>query len=397
MNKKNAFIYKKICFLIMLFVFFMIQPLNTSAIIEDAAAEQYPWRGMLLGAEHGSCDIHYDNIYIQLNGDGPVIYQTSIPARRTCSENEHPDQGLLWHFFTQNNAAYTFYAVSTDYGELSSELSALFTLDFSYDSYDECTEQTVPVAVAGQDRIVQVSEEVTLDASNSYDSFADDTSNLVYRWTCFSAPEEVTLSNDEKTDSTSFTPHTIGHYYFRLNVRDSVGGNNYNRSPVDYVRISVVDDHEDPYLLDANAGRMQQAETGATVTLDGSKSRGPEGSTYLWEQINPIDLQDIDNMADVLGTTNCNGECYQVNFDADSDVDGLDIPLLANNWGTVNIIDADQKRAEFTAAIARPHIFKLTVEDPSDNSSSETTIVAVNHPNVSVVLTPPEVDGYCLR
>lgn len=357
---------------------------------EDATI--LPWRGLVIGADHGSPDIHYDNAYIQIS-DGPIMYQTSMPARRQSSVQ--PDQGPLWHLFSRNNAGYTIYASSTDYSELSSELSEGFAIDFVYDTYS-CTEQTVPVADAGMDQIVQKGSVVTLNASASYDPFEDDTSSLVYRWQCYSAPEAVSLSDEGQTVVSTFTANTVGHYYFTLNVRDQVDDSSFNRSPLDYLRVYVVDDPDDTDLLDANAGRMQQAKTGEVVTLDGSQSRGPSGSTtYQWEQINPLGSSDLRNLSSVLGTIGCCGECYCANFDADSDVDGTDIALLAKNWGSPAITDADQPVAYFTAGIAGPHIFKLTVGD-GVNFVSETTIVAVNHPNISDVLTPPPADNDCL-
>ena len=407
MARKGKFISKGIIyFLILLSAFFIYgnsfagEPPMALSIDNTAVALGFQsedaiilhWRGVLIGGDHGSPDIYYDNAYIQIS-NGPIMYQTSMPARRLSSVQ--PDQGLLWHLFSRDNAGYTIYASSTNYNELSSELSEGFAIDFLYDT-NGCTEQTVPVADAGMDQIVQVGSEVTLNATASYDPFEDDTSSLVYRWECYSAPEEVSLSDEGQTAVTTFTATTVGHYYFRLNVRDQVEESSFNRSPVDYLRVCVVDDPYDADLLDANAGRMQQAEIGEVVTLDGGQSRGPSGSTtYQWEQINPLGSSDLSNLSSVLGTTGCCGECYRANFDADSDVDGTDIALLAKNWGAAAITNADQSEAHFTAGIARPHIFKLTVGD-GVNSVSETTIVAVNHPNVSDVLTPPPADDDCL-
>ena len=407
MSRKRKIFSKTVgCFVILLSGFFIhgdifaekppvalsIDKTAVALDLQAADAVTLSWRGVLIGGDHGSPDIHYDSAYIQID-NGPVMYQTSMPARRQSSVQ--PDQGLLWHLFSRDNTGYTIYAISTDYGELSSELSEGFAIDFLYDTFG-CTEQTVPIADAGADQTAPVESVVTLDASGSYDPFEDDTSNLVYRWKCYSAPEEVNLSDDGQTAITTFTANTVGHYYFRLSVRDQVGESSFNRSPVDYLRVCVVDDPGDPDLLDANAGRMQQAETGEVVTLDGSKSRGPGGSaTYQWEQINPTGSNDLGNLSNVLGTTGCSGECFLANFDADSDVDGADIALLAKNWGSAAIANADQATAHFTAGIARPHIFKLTVND-GVNSASETTIVAVNHPTVSDILTPPPADDDCL-
>ena len=351
-----------------------------------------PWRGILIGGDHGSEGIHHDDCYVQIN-DGPISYYTTIPARR--SDNALPDQGLLWHFFTRDATTYTVYATSSYVDGLSSDLSEGLAIDATYDS-SGCTEQTVPVPDGGEDQVAQVNTEVTLDATGSYDPYGPDTETLIYRWGCYAAPETVTLSDDGQAAIATFTPTTTGHYYFRFSLRDEFEEASFNRSPVAYVRVSVVDDPDDSDLLDVNAGRTQQAQVGETVTLDRSLSTGPDGTTYQWEQTNPVGIRELENMAEVFGTTGCQGQCYKANFDADPDVDGGDMALLANNWGPVIITNSDEpNKDEFIAGIARPHIFRLTANDGTI-SVSETAIVAVNHPNVTEVVTPPTADEECL-
>ncbi len=170
-------------------------------------------------------------------------------------------------------------------------------------------------------------------------------------------------------------------------------GVSFNRSNVSYVRVAAVDDPDDPGLLNANAGRTQQSKIGQVVILDGSGSKGPaESITYTWVQENPVGSYELEEMAPGLGTQNCSGTCYKANFDADSDVDGADLAILANNWGSVSLTDT--AITQFSAGIARPHIFRLTVSD-GVNTDNETTMVAVSHPNVDSVLTPPDVESIC--
>ncbi len=98
----------------------------------------------------------------------------------------------------------------------------------------------------------------------------------------------------------------------------------------------------------------------------------------------------------MLGAAGSQGEYYKGNHDGDSDVDGSDLALLAESWGGVALPDLpDAKTVQFIPVIPGPHIFRLTVSD-GVNEDSETTIVAVNHPNARPVLTPPEVDWDCL-
>jgi hypothetical protein len=351
------------------------------------------YRGILIGGDHGPEAIHHDNAYIQIDG-GPLLYHKSFPAFK--SGNVLPDAGLLWHFFTRDDTGYTVYATSSYEDGLQSALSSPFPLSFCYPTYS-CSEQTVPVAVAGPDQVVALTAPmtpVTLDAGGSYDPHPADTPGLQYRWECFSAPETVTLSDDGQAAQVSFTPATIGRYYFRLNVRDMPDGSQLNRSAVDYVRVSVVADPGDIDLVEANAGRTQQAQVGDLVTLDGSQTIAPGGATYQWVQSNPTGDTELTAMADVLGTSGCQGACYKANFDADGDVDGADIALLANNYGPIGL-DSNAV-VSFIPALPRPHIFRLTVAS-NGQSSSESTIVGAYHPNAAELVTPPPVDSGCLQ
>jgi hypothetical protein len=118
------------------------------------------------------------------------------------------------------------------------------------------------------------------------------------------------------------------------------------------VRVSVVDDPNDLDLLDANAGSPQEVTVGDTVTLDGSRSIGPDGFSYSWEQTNPAGSEEVKNLAEAFGSISCNGTCYRVNFNADTVVDGLDVAILANNMGPANLTSTDQAMTQFVAGIA---------------------------------------------
>ena len=351
------------------------------------------YRGILLGADHGAGDIHHDNVYVRID-DGPLMYQTSVPARK--QGNLLPDAGLLWHFYSRDNSQITVYAASAWESGGESGLSVPLSVFFSYPP-SSCSEQTVPMAVAGPDQLVGVGTEVTLDGSQSVDPHGPDTPGLAFRWECYSAPESsVALSDEGRASLVTFTPGQAGNYYFRLTVRDRQGQDTFNRSPVAYVRVAAVADPQASDLLKANAGRTQQARVGQVVTLDGAGSvsaRGPV--TYSWVHENPLGATDLYRMANGVGNAGgCREECYQVNFDGDGDVDGMDIGLLAANFGAIEL--PDDEAVQFTAGIARPHIFRLTISDGID-TDSETTIVAVNHGNADPVLTPPPVEESCLN
>ncbi len=363
------------------------------AAISAQAEAAYPWRGLLMSGDHGAGDIHHDNVYVSIDG-GPIIYQTTIPARK--QGNLLVDEGLLWHFYTRDDTEITVYATSAWVNGLESDLSTPFPLYFSYPQPETCTEQTVPVSVAGEDQFVDVGSLVTLDASQSYDGYAPDNDDLAYRWECYSAPEAAVVLSDEGSASVvNFTPNVPGNYYFRLSLRDKIEGETFNRSPVSYVRVSAVADMANQSYMSANSGRTQQIYLGELVTLDGSQSQSSDPITsYTWTQENPLGVSDIQNMGNLLGTTQCQGQCYLSNFDANNQVDGMDLALLAVNYSGVDL--PNQSVVQFVAGIARPHIFKLTVSD-GIRSDVETTIVAVSHLNTVSVLTHPPVDNSCLE
>jgi hypothetical protein len=350
------------------------------------------YRGVLIGGEHGAGDIHHDNAYVRID-DGPLMYLTSVPARK--KGNLLPDAGLLWHFYSRENSQITVYATSSWESGGESGLSTPLDILFSYPP-SGCSEQTVPMADAGPDQLVGVGTQVTLDGSGSHDPHAPDTPGLAFRWECYSAPESsVPLSDEGKASLVTFTPGREGNYYFRLTVRDMLGQETFNRSPVAYVRVAVVGDTQANDLLKANAGRIQQAQMGQVVTLDGSSSVSARGIvSYSWIHRNPLGVSDLNRMAQLFGNAGCQEACYQVTFDADDDVDGMDIGLLAANYGAIDL--PDDEVVQFMAGIARPHIFMLSISDGID-TDSETTIVAVNHGDAGPVLTPPPVEGNCLH
>lgn len=357
---------------------------------QPAPAPGYPWRGLLIGADHGYGDIHHDNIYASING-GPVIYQTTIPARK--SGNLLPDAGLLWHFYSRDSTEITVYATSSLVNGLESGLSEAFSVFFSYPFPFTCTEQTVPLSHAGNDQVVAVGTEVLLDASMSQDAYGPDNDSLAYRWECYAAPEPSVLISDEGRKSVvRFIPGQSGNYYFRLTVRDMKDGAVFNRSPVSYARVRAVSDISS--YISANPGGPQQAGAGSTVTLDGSRSQGSSMIThYTWTLENPLGPEDIEAMSLLLGTQGCQAGCIKSDFDADPDVDGMDLALLAANYSGIHL--PDQAVVQFVAGIARPHIFRLTVTGQAQ-TDSDTTIVSVHHPAADPLLKTPDVDPVCL-
>src|SRR4030067_3786302 len=75
---------------------------------------------------------------------------------------------------------------------------------------------SLPIANAGVDRIVEVDSTVLLNGGGG-DSDGD---TLTYRWEFVSGPASIILSSTSAANPT-FVPKVIGSYVFRLTVHDT--------------------------------------------------------------------------------------------------------------------------------------------------------------------------------
>jgi len=139
------------------------------------------------------------------------------------------------------------------------------------------SENSSPVANAGQDQQVRVGDLVTLDGRNSYDPDGD---LITYNWTITSAPSgsSAVLSNSASVMPT-FTPDRAGDYVILLTVNDG----QVNSSPDDVIVIAA----QPNVAPTAIAGPDQSVVTGNQVFLDGRGSFDPDGDplTYRWQMI----------------------------------------------------------------------------------------------------------------
>ncbi len=148
------------------------------------------------------------------------------------------------------------------------------TDDSAPDTVMLSTGNVAPVAHAGPDQTVAVTQPAFLDGTGSTDANGD---ALTYQWTITSQPaNSSTMLDDPASVTPSFTVDQVGTYTVTLLVSDGL-----LTSEADLVIIAT--DNSAPV---ANAGPDHDVRPGTTVTLDGTGSSDADGDplTYQWTQ-----------------------------------------------------------------------------------------------------------------
>jgi len=134
------------------------------------------------------------------------------------------------------------------------------------------TENSKPVAKAGDDQTVKVKQTALLDGGNSSDVDGDP---LSYNWELLAKPNTSAASLlNPKTQTPSLTPDLPGSYTVQLKVNDGL---------LDSLPDQLLINTENSKPV-ANAGGNQTAQVGDAVTLDGSLSTDVDNDplSYVW-------------------------------------------------------------------------------------------------------------------
>ncbi|MBX2807567.1 MAG: fibro-slime domain-containing protein [Cellvibrionaceae bacterium] len=230
------------------------------------------------------------------------------------------------------------------------------------------TQNTAPVADAGDDISSYLGDTVSLDGSASYD--ADDDA-LSYQWSVLSAPspQAVLINADSVTPQLQHID-THGDYVLQLIVNDGVDDSLPDTLLVSTENLAPI----------ANAGNDHTAETGQAIQLDGTQSYDPDGDalSYDWRLI-----------ASPEGSNTQLQSSHEAMATLSADVEGLYIAQLMVNDGlldsapdTVNI-QASTSACEVSTAVTRS--FPVIIRDfqpwhddfeiPAEDMGLETGIV----------------------
>lgn len=134
------------------------------------------------------------------------------------------------------------------------------------------TENSKPLAKAGDDQTVKVKQTALLDGGNSTDIDGDP---LTYNWQLLAKPtNSKTDLKNANTQTPNLTPDLPGSYTLQLVVNDSL---------LDSLPDQLIVNTENSKPI-ANAGTNQTALVGDAVILDGSQSTDVDSDTlsYIW-------------------------------------------------------------------------------------------------------------------
>lgn len=279
---------------------------------------------------------------VQLNGGGshdadgdPLTYRWALTVTPSGSAAKLSDPGAVTPtFIADKPGTYVAQLIVNDGAVDSPPATVRIT-----------TQNSPPVADAGKDQSVHVTDLVTLDGGGSHDVDGDP---LTYKWSLTVKPSgsKAALSDPAAVKPT-FQTDQPGTFVAQLIVNDGTVD-----SPPATVKITVTND---PPV--AVAGPDLTITLGKTARLDGSASRdpdnGPSSLTFHWRLLTKPSASKR----------------------TDGDLVGANTPIVS-----------------FTPDVAGKYTLSLTVSDGLDSSTAQATVTVVdNQRRVDLAITKFEV------
>jgi hypothetical protein len=348
--------------------------------------------------------------YLWTQTSGPTVVLSDAAA---ASPTFTAPEGL-------SNSTVEFQLTVSDGANTSSADTVAITINADNDA---------PTADAGRNRIVTLSNSITLDGSGSSDPEGQ---ALTYSWVQTSGPV-VTLDDATAANPTFLAADGTNSYTFELTVSDGS-----NSSSVDTVTINTI--LAAPIMSmaapDVDAGLDQVVNEGDLVSLDGTASHDANGDglTYTWVQVSgpTVVLNDasaaeptfqapeglsnstiefsltvndgtMDSTADTVSiTVNADDDAPTANAGVDQAVNEGDLVTLSGisssdpegqgltyTWTqvsgpTVTLSDASAGQPTFTVPQQLTNTsvrFELTVSDGVNTSSVDTVTININADN----------------
>ncbi len=278
---------------------FLSRPAGSSAILSDPTAVKPTFSidatgnyEIALVVNDGSVDSAVDTVIVTTDNSPPVAnagpdqsaFVTDTVTLDGSASSDVDGDSLTYHWSITSRPAGSSAVLSDpnavnptfDVDKFGTYVAQLIVNDGQLDSLADTvtiiTENTLPVANAGPDQTVFVTDTVFLDGSASTDVDGD---SLTYHWSITSRPAGSGAAlSDPNAIMPTFDVDLFGTYVVQLIVNDGSG---------DSAPDTVIIDTDNSVPV-ANAGMDQSAFVGDTVTLDGSASHDVDGDslTFKW-------------------------------------------------------------------------------------------------------------------
>lgn len=342
--------------------------------------------------------------------DGNLLtYQWSLASKPNGSASVLSNPGAVKpSFVADRSGTYTLQLIVND-----------GTVDSNPDTVTVITENTKPVASAGRDQTVYVTNTVTLDASTSSDV---DGNALTYSWSFASRPSgSAAVLSDLGAVKPTFVADKFGTYVLQLIVNDSfvdsdpdtVTITTDNSKPVAeagpdqtvFVSSAVQLDGNESYDVDLNPLSYKWAFTsvpsGSAAFLSDPASVAPSFSvdlygTYVLQLI--VNDGAVDSSPDTITISTFNskpvanagpdqtvlaGGTVNLNGTGSSDVDGNPLTyqwamLSRPNGSTAALLNPTTSTPSFITDLPGDYVVQLIVNDGTENSNPDTATIKAN-------------------